>query len=119
MGIATDDESRCGYNEMAQVKALFYLPLKDLDGRDLAAEIDQVEDELYVRFSGWTCQGYVKGAYKMADGTQSLDECAAYFVIVEEANVPELEALLRSFKDQTLQEAIFLEIQRDVDVHFL
>jgi hypothetical protein len=104
---------------MAQVKALFYLPLKDLDGRDLAAEIDQIEDELYVRFAGWTCQGYVKGAYQMADGTQSLDESAAYFVMIEEARVSEIEAILRDFKDQTLQEAIYLEIQRDIDIRLL
>ena len=33
--------------------------------------------------------------------------------------VPELEQVLRDFKSRTLQEAIYLEIQRDVDVRFM
>jgi hypothetical protein len=42
---------------------------------------------------GWTFLGYVKGVYRMADGTQALDESGAYVVV--------------------------LEIQRDVDVRFI
>jgi ribosomal protein S21 len=40
-------------------------------------------------------------------------------VVLEEARVPELEQVLRDFKAKTLQEAIYLEIQRDVDVRLL
>jgi hypothetical protein len=104
---------------MAKVKTVFYLPLKDNDGRDLAAEIEDVRTELYVRFVGWTFLGYVKGAFRMADGTPALDECGAYVVILDESRVPELEQVLRDFKGKTLQEAIYLEIQRDVDVRFI
>jgi hypothetical protein len=104
---------------MAQVKALFYLPLKDNNGRDLGTDIEEVRTELYLRFVGWTFLGYVKGAYRMADGTQALDESSAYMVILDEARLPELEQVLRDFKSKTLQEAIYLEIQRDVDVRFI
>src|SRR4051794_15711144 len=104
---------------MAKVKALFYLPLKDNDGRDLTAETEEVRTELYIRFVGWTFLGYVKGAYRMADGTQALDESGAYMVILDESRLPELEQILRDFKAKTLQEAIYLEIQRDVDVRFI
>jgi hypothetical protein len=79
---------------MAEVKALFYLPLHDNDGSDLIEEIVALQDELFVRFAGWTLQGYVKGAYRMADGTQALDESAAYIVVLDEARVGELEQLL-------------------------
>jgi hypothetical protein len=58
-------------------------------------------------------------AYRMADGTQALDESAAYFVILDEDRIDELTKLLLDFKAGTLQEAIYLEIQRDVDVRFL
>ena len=104
---------------MAEVKTLFYLPLRDTDGRDLAVEIEDLETELYVHFAGWTFQGYVKGAYRMSDGTQAVDESAAYVVVLEETRIPELEQLLKDFKSRTLQEAIYLEIHRDIDVRFL
>ena len=104
---------------MAQVKALFYLPLRDNDGRDLSEEIESLEAELFIRFSGWTFQGYVKGAYRMADGTQSLDESAAYVVVCDESQIEELEGLLRDLKSKTSQETIYLEIQREVDVRFV
>jgi hypothetical protein len=106
------------YN-MAQVKALFYLPMRDNDGRDLSIEIEDVRAELYVRFVGWTFMGYMKGAYRMADGSQSLDESEAYVVVLEDARIGELEQVLRDFKAKTSQEAIYLEIHRDVDVRFV
>lgn len=104
---------------MAQVKALFYLPMKDNDGRDLALEIEDLRTELYVQSVGWTFMGYVKGAYRMDDGTQALDESEAYVVILDEARVPELGQALREFKGKTLQEAICLEIQKDFEVRFV
>lgn len=104
---------------MSQVKALFYIPLRDNDGRELRAEIEDLRTELYVRFVGWTFLGYVKGTYRMADGSQALDESEAYVVVLDEARVEELEEVLRDFKSKTLQEALYLEIHRDVDVRFV
>ena len=63
---------------MAQVKAVFYVPRRDNDGRDLQAEIEDLLDELYARFLGWTFLGSIEGAYRMADGTRSLDESGSY-----------------------------------------
>ena len=104
---------------MPEVKAIFYLPIRDNDGRELRDEIEELLAEVYIRFAGWTFQGYVKGAFRMPDGTQALDESGAYFVVLDETRISELEVLLRQFKSKTLQEAIYLEIQRDVDVRFL
>lgn len=104
---------------MAKVKALFFLPLKDNDGRNLRAEIEDARFDLYLEFVGWTFLGLVQGAYRMADGNQALDEHEAYAVILDESRVSELEQILREFKSKTLQEAIYLEIQRDVDVRFI
>jgi hypothetical protein len=106
------------YN-MAKVKAVFYLPVHDKDGRSLNREIADVEMELYLHFVGWTFQGYVKGAYQMADGTRSMDNNASYSVGLDESRVDELEQVLREFKSKTLQEAIYLEIHRHVDVRFI
>src|SRR5436309_7928071 len=98
---------------MAQVKAVFYIPLRDNDGRSLAHETDDLEVELFLQFGGWTFQGYMKGTYRMADGTRALDESGAYFVVLEESRIGELERALRDFKSKTQQEAIYLEVQRD------
>ena len=45
---------------MASVKGLFYIPLRDTDGRVVADETAELEIELFLRFAGWTFQGYVK-----------------------------------------------------------
>lgn len=104
---------------MPGIKVVFYLPLKDVDGRDLAAEIEGVRDELYVRFSAWTFLGYVKGAWKMQDGAQAIDTSEAYMVAIDDDRLDELETVLRYFKSKTLQEAIYVEVQRSVEVKLL
>lgn len=101
---------------MAQAKAVFELPVRDNDGRDLSAEIKAVEAEVYRRFGGWRHRGVVKGTYRMPDGTQAFDETAEYAVLLDEARVPELEQVLRDFHAKTKQEAIYLEITLDVNV---
>jgi hypothetical protein len=104
---------------MARLKTVFYLPLSDNDGRDLTSEIEALLTELYVRFMGWSFVGYVKGTYRMADGTRSLDVSGSYSLILDEAQLPELEQLLREFKNKTLQEAIYFEVHRDVEIRFV
>jgi len=104
---------------MAQVKAVFYIPLRDNDGRDLSAEREDLRMELYLHFVAWTFLGYVQGAYRMADGTQALDESGSYTVTLDEFRLPELEQVLLTFKNKTTQEAIYLEIHRNVEVRFL
>ena len=100
-------------------KATFFLPLLDNDGRDLSAEQQDVRKKVYDLFDGWTFIGYFEGAFRMKDGTQALDRSAAYVVVLDESRVDELEAVLREFKSRTLQEAIYLEIQRGVEFRFL
>ena len=43
---------------MTRIKALFYLPLRDNDGSELTEEIETLEAEVFVRFSGWTLQDF-------------------------------------------------------------
>lgn len=104
---------------MAAVKALFYVPVNDNDGRSLASEIAELEVELFLKFGGWTCLGSSRGAYRMADGSRSLDENLSYMVILDDSRIPEVEEVLRSFRNKTKQEAIYLEIQTSIDVRFV
>src|SRR5690348_10939376 len=103
---------------MAQVKVVFYLPLQDNDGRDLKPEITAAETELYSLFGTWSNVGFVKGAWRMADGSLSLDDSQAYSLMLEEARFPELKQVLVNFKNKTSQEAIYYEIHRNVEVGF-
>jgi hypothetical protein len=104
---------------MALAKATFFQPVKDNDGRDLLTEHEAARWDVYDLFDGWTFLGYVEGAFRMSDGTRALDRSAAYVVVLDEERIDELEAVLREFKSRTLQEAIYLEIQRGVEFRFL
>jgi hypothetical protein len=94
-------------------------PLLDNGGRDLSVEQQEVRKQVFDLFDGWTLLGYFEGAFRMRDGTQSLDRSAAYVVALEESRIDELETVLRAFKAKTLREAIYLEIQRGVEFRFL
>lgn len=106
-------------NTVAQVKLVFYLPLRDNDGRELANEIDEVEMELVTRFGGWTLTAVVKGMYLMADKTPVHDESNAYAVVTGDDRIAVVEAILLAFKAKTTQEAIYFEVQYNTDVRFL
>ena len=101
------------------VKAVFLLPLADNDGRALAAEIAAARDQVYDRFDGWTFEGNVTGAFRMAGGTKKIDTCQRYMVFLNDSCIGELEMLLREFKARTPQVAIYLEIQHDVDIRLI
>ena len=104
---------------MEKVKAVFYLPKLDNNGRSLKTEIKELEMELTLRFAGWTCQGYVTGHYRMADGSSAKDVNASYFVIMEKARIDELKELLHGFIKKMQQEAIYLEIQKEVEFYLV
>ena len=55
----------------------------------------------------------------METGEKSLDTSAVYQVILDERQLPLLEKILLNFKTQTAQEAIYLEVDRDIDVRFI
>lgn len=104
---------------MANVKAVFFLPLRDNDGRDLDAEIKAVEVELYATVVGFTRSGDVTGAYQMTDGTIAEDASRSHFVVLDDSRLDELRDVLRRFKAKTTQEAIYFEVQYNTVVDFL
>ncbi|MBX9581315.1 MAG: hypothetical protein K2X87_13480 [Gemmataceae bacterium] len=104
---------------MARVKATFYLPIADNDGRDLEPGHEVVRQGVFAMCDGWTYPGDVNGAFRMADGSPSFDRSAEYIVVLDESQVGELVELLRAFKSFTLQEAIDLGIQRGVEFLFV
>jgi hypothetical protein len=97
---------------VADVKAVFYLPVQDNDGRDLSSEIQDLLANLWTQWGCWTYHRLVEGVWRMQDGTRSDDLLQWYSMVLPEDEVPRLEELLRDFKGKTLQESIYLEIQR-------
>ena len=83
---------------MAKLKAVFFLPLLDNDGRDLSQEITDLEIEMFATFLAFTRSGLVTGAYLMADGRRMDDELWSYFVVLEENRIPSCGKSLRDSK---------------------
>ena len=104
---------------MKQAKAMFLLPQCDNGGNSLAEEIIKVQLEVFEQFFGWSLVGLVEGAFRMVDGSQTLDRCECYFLILDEDRLGELERILVKFKEVAGQEKLYLEITHQVDVRFL
>lgn len=104
---------------MAQVKATFYLPVRDNDGRDLTSEIDRVEDRLFDSFGTWTRVGLFNGAWRMKTGERKLDTSVVYMVIIDDSDLNVLREIIHEYKANTSQEVILLELVHDVDVELL
>ncbi len=104
---------------MNLVKATFFLPLRDNDNRDLTREISEVEDECFLTFGAWTLAGFFKGVWRMEGGERRIDTSAAYMLVMPEDQLDELIAILRRFKAKTTQEAIYLEVEHDVDLRLI
>jgi hypothetical protein len=104
---------------MAGVKAVFLLPFHDNDGRDLTAEIIEVQTQLWTMFTAFSKEGQVEGVYQMADGSRVVDVNEKYSIHFDESQLVELEKILRDFKRKTLQEKIYLEINRGVELRLI
>ncbi|MBM3992637.1 MAG: hypothetical protein FJ303_00545 [Planctomycetes bacterium] len=104
---------------MAKIKAIFYIPICDNDGRNLDDEIDELEFDLYAEFIAWTKNGMIAGTYQMPDGSRSDDVHMVYSIFMDESRLKDLENILLAFKAKTTQESIYLEIQRNVEVRLI
>ncbi|MGH7382951.1 MAG: hypothetical protein ACREKR_12105 [Candidatus Methylomirabilales bacterium] len=102
-------------------KALFFLPVTDGDGRNLEGDIADLLAEVYNDFGGYTDLGLVGGTYRMADGSKAYDKCRAICVAIGDHHRQSqvLIGHILRFKERTIQETIYLEVQRDADVRFI
>lgn len=98
-----------------QIKATFYLPVVDNDGTDLISLIQEVEEACFAAFGAWTLVGHYQGAWRMTTGERQLDTSVVYSIVISAHQLPELRRILLRFKARTSQEAIYVEINHDVD----
>ena len=86
---------------MAQLRPLSYIPLRDNDGSEFRHRDSGSASRIVpAAFVGWTFLGYVKGAFRMADGTQALDESGAYVVVLEEGACSRVGAGAAGFQEE-------------------
>ena len=107
------------------IKATFIIPAHDNNGRDLTDERICLEADLITAFGGYT--GYpIQGGWMPTSKSMAKEPGYCYFIAMEdnEGSVPltdlgKLRAILQCFKSQTLQESIYLDVSRDVEVEFI
>ena len=59
-------------SDVRRIKSVVYLPLTYNDGTQVAESVfEEILDEVYVAFGGYTDKGTVDGAYPMANGTST------------------------------------------------
>jgi len=99
---------------------VFLIPQRDNDGRHLKDEIICLKHDLIKGFGGFTQQEGIEGWWVSADRQLYHDKGQiAFFVVMEEEQIPALERVLLEFKRHTLQKSIYLEINRSVEERFL
>lgn len=101
-------------------KFSFLLPFLDNEGQPFpASDWDWMQDQLVVRFGGWTLDGRIEGAWRDVESGQVYrDSSVRYFVVVEQPAVSDLFAFLREVKVRFGQKALYVE-RPEVHVTFL
>jgi hypothetical protein len=92
-------------------EATILIPLTYNDGTQVPqATIEAILEQMYVAFLGWTIEGTVKGAYRMQTGSKQVDKLMKVSVVLDAAQVPELETMIGGWCGQLGQEKMLLKI---------
>ncbi len=106
--------------EESRTPVAFLVPVQDNDGASLEHEIRELEQELFAEFGGFSQEGRVRGAWQMASGERVDDVSIRYVVAVEgPEGLQRLLSVLDAFKSRTRQEALYVEIRRNVEVRII
>ena len=95
------------------------LPTKFNDGTSVPSEVlTGILKDIDRQFKGHSLEGYVHGAYTMADGSMAHDRSLKVWVAVRAEQVDELRTLARRFASRLRQESLWFEVT-DAEVEFL
>jgi len=102
------------------IKASFYLPEYFNTGRPVPERVmRRIQDELIVRWGGFTIAGTVRGAWRDEDGRVYQDTSLKFELAMRAEDLDDLRAYLRGLKDVLQQKAIYLEVSDQVNIEFL
>lgn len=91
-------------------KASILVPVCYNDGTKVPkATFRALLDELYRAFGGWTNEGLVEGAYRMASGRRQVDKLSRVAVVLKRSELPVLRAIVKRWCLELEQEAMYLE----------
>jgi hypothetical protein len=98
-------------SKMASKKYIFLIPLLNNAGQPFSAsDWDWLQDQLVVRYGGWSLDGTVEGAWRDAQSGQVYrDRSARYVVVVSESEVSGLLSFLGEVKTHFEQLALYVE----------
>ncbi len=93
-------------------KAILLIPLTYNDGSRVPQDVlEGIYEALFVLSGGHTSAGTVRGAYRMKDGTEILEQV---WVAYNETDRPALRELVARFCSDLSQEAMYLEFTDSV-----
>jgi hypothetical protein len=97
--------------KMQQRKYTFLIPLLDNESQPfLTSDWEWLQDQLVVRFGGWSLDGRVEGAWRDEESGQVYrDNSVRYVVVVSESAVPGFFAFLHDVKAHFKQLALYVE----------
>jgi len=93
-------------------KVILLLPLTYNDGSAVAKEaMEQILQELFVEFGGYTVAGEVEGAYAMRSGAKQVDTCLEVWITVEsdDDSLNRLRRMVAWFAAVLRQETMYFE----------
>ena len=92
-------------------EAIVLIPLTYNDRTQVPQDVLlDIFEEIYAAFHGWTEEGIVKGAYRMQTGQKQVENLLKVSVILDESQIPELEAMVAQWCARLGQEAMLLKI---------
>jgi hypothetical protein len=96
--------------EEPKIRYVLLIPLTYNDGRAVPKTVlDQIYEEIFVLAGGYSIAGTVQGAYKMQDGMKQEDESLQVWIVIREADVPDLKNMVAKFGKSLGQETMYLE----------
>jgi len=92
-------------------EAIVPIPLTYNDRTEVPRDVLlEIFEEIYIAFHGWTDEGTVKGAYRMQTGQKQIENLLKVSVVLDESQIPELEAMVARWCAQLGQETMLLKI---------
>ncbi len=96
-------------------EAIVLIPLTYNDGTAIPLKIlDAIHEKIFLSFHGWTIEGTVKGAYRMASGQRRVEDLQKLSIILDEIQLPELEEMVAEWAATLGQETILLKVTQSV-----
>lgn len=95
------------------------IPLAFNDGTEIPrATMIAIEEQILIRFDGWTDEGVVRGAYLMASGEAKVEYSRKMAIALKESEIPALLSIAETWAEELGQEAILIQIA-DFEVYFV